>query len=557
MRVVGYRFSIQIQYKFDIVSPQSHSASSTTDERHRAPLPTSPAVTAMIETTDSFGYWIRRRRKALDLTQEELAQQVGCAVVSLRKIEADQRHPSPQMAQRLAILDLALPSGELAEFMAAALGQRATFHLPMNAAPAGRSRSNLPASVTSLVGRSAELAEIGDCLRGTGTRLLTLTGPVGVGKTRLALEGRTTTGRGISRRSLPGGALFDPRPQSGSSRDRYSLGARGGRDRDLAQTVAGFLVDREMLLIFDNFEHLLPAAPFLEDLLAMCPGLHLLVTSRARLRLYGEHEFPVLPLHLPQFGDPTDADDADADAVRLFCDRARAARVGFHLTPSLTQQLSRSAGVWTGCRWPSSWLRRGSRRCPPRNCAIGWNSGWTGWRRTPGRDQRGVKGCMRRLAWSYGLLSPEERALLARLSIFVGGFDLPAADAVCAGWEEQPAELRETASLPLASIMAGVTALLDQSLLVSQNAMSAACFSVTRCCGRCSLRTLRETSEGPVLVSVAGFTAYPRSTCCAAGRWRGCVPATPATTRPGPTGCGAAQRRGSGDLAAAAGAGNG
>ncbi len=448
----------------------------------------------MIETTDSFGYWIRRRRKALDLTQEELAQQVGCAVVSLRKIEADQRHPSPQMAQRLAH-HLALPSGELAEFMAAALGQRATFHLPMNAAPAGRSRSNLPASVTSLVGRSAELAEIGDCLRGTGTRLLTLTGPVGVGKTRLALEaGRRLAGEfrdGVCLVALS--SIQDP--SLVPSATATALQVREARDCDLAQTVAGFLVDREMLLIFDNFEHLLPAAPFLEDLLAMCPGLHLLVTSRARLRLYGEHEFPVLPLHLPQFGDPTDADDADADAVRLFCDRARAARVGFHLTPSLTPTVVEICRRLDGLPLAIELAAARLKTLSPSELRdrleqrLDWLAQDT--RARPTRRQ----GLHEALAWSYGLLSPEERALLARLSIFVGGFDLPAADAVCAGWEEQPAELRETASLPLASITAGVTALLDQSLLVSQNAMSAACFSVTRCCGRCSLRTLRETSE--------------------------------------------------------------
>ena len=95
-----------------------------------------------------------------------------------------------------------------------------------------------------------------------------------------------------------------------------ALRVREARDRDLGQAVAGFLADREMLLIFDNFEHLLPAASFLAELLAASPGLRLLVTSRARLRVYGEHEFPILPFHLPQSDDLLDA--ASADAVRLF-----------------------------------------------------------------------------------------------------------------------------------------------------------------------------------------------------------------------------------------------
>jgi predicted ATPase/transcriptional regulator with XRE-family HTH domain len=443
-----------------------------------------------METTDSFGYWVRRRRKALDLTQEELAQQVGCAVVSLRKIEADERRPSPQMAQRLAH-HLALPPAELPRFMAAASGDLAPFHLPMSKAPAARLRSNLPAPVTSLVGRGAELAEITDGLREGKTRLLTLTGPVGVGKTRLALEaGRRLTG--VLRDGVCLVALSSVQdPSLVPSATATALRVREARDCDLAQAVAGFLADREMLLIFDNFEHLLPAASFLEALLAASPGLRLLVTSRARLQLYGEHEFPVLPFHLPQSDDLLDA--ASADAVRLFCDRARAARAGFHLTPSLTPTVveicQRLDGLPLAIELAAARLKTLS---PLELCGrLAQGGPWLARDATPAQRQ----GLREALRWSYGLLSPAERTLLARLAIFVGGFSLPAADVVCAGWEGQPAISDAIAPLAAVSIAAGVTGLLDQSLLVSQNALSAACFSVTRCCGRCSLRTLRESSE--------------------------------------------------------------
>lgn len=442
-----------------------------------------------METIDSFGYWVRRRRKALDLTQEELAQRVGCAVVSLRKIEADQRRPSPQMAQRLA-LHLALPPADLAGFMAAALGERATFHLPMSKAPAARLRSNLPAPVTSLVGRSAELAEISGCLRGNEARLLTLTGPVGVGKTRLALE----AGRQLAGEFRDGVCLVAlssvQEPSLVPSATATALRVREARDCDLAQAVAGFLADREMLLIFDNFEHLLPATSFLADLLALCPDLRLLVTSRARLHLYGEHEFPILPFHLPQSGDPLDT--VDADAVRLFCDRAHAAHVGFRLTPAMTPTVIEICRRLDGLPLTIELAATRLKTLSPLELLSRLEQGgpWLARDSTPAQRQ----GLREALAWSYGLLTPAERTLLARLAIFVGGFSLPAADVVCAGWEGQPAEPGEIAPLAAASIAAGVTGLLDQSLLVSKNALSAACFSVTHCCGRCSLRTLRETS---------------------------------------------------------------
>ncbi len=121
-----------------------------------------------METVNSLGYWIRRRRKALDMTQEELAQRVGCATVSLRKIEADERRPSRQMAQRLAVC-LALPPEDQARFIAAALGQHATARLPAPVSPHLRqSVGNLPTPLTSLVGRRAEIAAIVDCFQHDG-----------------------------------------------------------------------------------------------------------------------------------------------------------------------------------------------------------------------------------------------------------------------------------------------------------------------------------------------------------------------------------------------------
>lgn len=299
-----------------------------------------------MNTTDSFGYWVRRRRKALDLTQAELAQRVGCAVVTLRKIEADSRHPSRLMAERLATcLELTEPAW--GRFVATAVGEQTITHLPL--LPANRRLGNLPAPVTSLVGRTAEITAITNCLSRRETHLLTLTGPVGVGKTRLALAAGQQLlpdyRHGVCLVALA--AVAEPHlvPAAVAA----VLGVRESRTENLAQTVIKFLAPREMLLIFDNFEHVLPAASFLSALLAGCPHLQLLVTSQTRLHLYGEHEMVIAPLPLPELDDLPAA--ADSAAVRLFCERAQAVQATFQLTPLADVGRSRNLPP---VRWPAA-----------------------------------------------------------------------------------------------------------------------------------------------------------------------------------------------------------
>src|SRR5690242_3477417 len=144
-----------------------------------------------MDRTHSFGYWLRRRRKALDLTQAELAQRASCSLDLIQKIEADARRPSRQMAEKLAEV-LGIDAAERARFIQVARAERAVDQVELAALPVEHpprsSHTNLPAQLTSLIGREHEVAAITGLLRRPNVRLVTLTGPGGIGKTRLSLQ---------------------------------------------------------------------------------------------------------------------------------------------------------------------------------------------------------------------------------------------------------------------------------------------------------------------------------------------------------------------------------
>ncbi len=422
-----------------------------------------------METRDSFGYWVHRRRKALDLTQAALAQCIGCALVTLRKIEADERRPSPQMAERLAQC-LALPAAEWPGFVAAATGTRTLAWLDQPATTAVRLTGNLPAPVTSLMGRDADLVKVTSLLQRGRVRMLTLTGPVGVGKTRLAVE----VGQRLRRTYRDGVHLVELAAVADAALAPSAIAAafavREGRNRDLAQGVVEFLAARELLLLLDNFEQLLPATPYLSTLLANCPNLRLLVTSRARLHLYGEHEYIVSPLHLP---DPDDLNSAaNSPAVRLFCARAQAARADFQLTPSTTPAVAAICRQLDGLPLAIELAAARVKLFSPQELQ----------QRLACRLPLGAQDVAdlaprlhvleNAIAWSYGLLAPAHRILLARLAIFAGGFSLPAAEAICAAPHAAHTRTQDNLDdLKPSSIAEGLNALLDQSLLVREGAL--------------------------------------------------------------------------------------
>jgi predicted ATPase len=265
--------------------------------------------------------------------------------------------------------------------------------------------------------------------------------------------------------------------------------------------VVDFLARKEMLLIFDNFEHLLPAVSFLSALLAECPGLHLLVTSRARLHLYGEHEFVVAPLGVPD-GDES-VDVASAPAVRLFCLRAQAVRADFRLTPALAPVVAamcrRLDGLPLAIELAAARIKLFSvqelqERLEHRLPLLTQSAA--------GLPPR-LQGLESAIAWSYGLLTPVERALLRRLAVFAKGISLAAVESVCcfSVAAQTPVTGDTAAALTAEDIIGGVEALLDQSLLQRASAQAGDRVCSRGCCGACPKRLL-----GTAIQSESRFT---------------------------------------------------
>lgn len=302
------------------------------------------------------------------------------------------------------------PSEELS-----ALQRRILVHDPgLDHTRPGR-RAELPASLTSFVGRDRELAQIRALIVRPGVRLLTLTGVGGTGKTRLALEvARAVAGEfADGARFAPLAAVAGPEVVPQAIAAALSLQHSSGQSSEDA--LKAFLADRELLLVLDNLEHLLDATPLATELLTAAPRLKILATSRTHLSLYGETEYAVPPL------------SAREEAVALFADRAAAVRPEFEVTEAVGEICARVDGLPLAIELAAARVRTLTPNGILARLEHRLELLAGGPRDVPAR-QRTLRDT---LLWSYGLLAPEEQRLFARLAVFAGGWTLAAADDVC------------------------------------------------------------------------------------------------------------------------------
>jgi predicted ATPase/DNA-binding SARP family transcriptional activator len=296
---------------------------------------------------------------------------------------------------------------------------------------------SLPAPLNAFVGRAKELSAIQNLLSTSGSRvrLLTLTGPAGAGKTRLALEAGN---RFLKSQPgfFPDGIFFVDLSSIGESSlvipaVAETLRLEERSDQPLLDVLKGFFRDRYLLLILDNFEHVIPAAPVIADVLTVAPNLRVLVTSRAVLRVYGEHEYAVPPLPLPDLDRPASENLRDNAAVSLFLTRARERKPDFDLTEmsatTVAEICVRLDGLPLAIELAASRIKMFTPAAILSRLTNRLAFLTDGPRDLP-RRHRTLRGA---IEWSYDLLDEDEKCLFASLGVFPGGCTLEAAEAVC------------------------------------------------------------------------------------------------------------------------------
>lgn len=441
-------------------------------------------------STDDFGSRLRRLRESAALSQEELAERAGLTAAAVGALERGARkRPFPHTLQSLAEA-LRLTDEE----------RRALFaSVPARTTTAVRAREQHdeaqegpappPTPLTSLLGRAKELATAENVLLRPDVRILTITGPAGVGKTRLAIEAAHALGP----RYTAGAAWIEMADVTGAAFVLPSiarrLGLLQGPAGDAEQLLLGHLRRRRMLLVLDNFEQVVSGSLALVRLLQACPEVDLLVTSREALRIRGEHELRLAPLGLPLAGASDAPTVGAASSVMLLVERARSVSPGFALTGANASSVSRLCQLLDGLPLAVELAAAQLKYMSPgtllewigrEDAALGGTS-----RDLPARQQS----LTATLRWSYDLLTAQEQTLFRRLAVFAGGFSMAAAVAVCA--DDATSEER---------VRAGLFALSDKSLLLIE-ADDDGRFGMMETIRRYALARLEESGEGAAMRS--------------------------------------------------------
>jgi predicted ATPase/transcriptional regulator with XRE-family HTH domain len=443
----------------------------------------------------TFGGLLRQHRLAAGLTQAALAERSGIADRTIQDLERGAARPRRATVSRLAAALSLLPAAR-AELDAVSsaprrqgraarrwdsdasgdrvrrVGNRSLAVVP--GMPRDARPNKLPIQPTALLGRECEMSEISALLR-NGARLVTLTGPGGVGKTRLGIEVADSLledfADGVFLVELA--PLTDPELVPSSIAQALGVLDLGGRT--LVEELREHLRPRSVLLLLDNFEHVVAAAPLVADLLAMSPDLRVLATSREPLRIRGEREYDVKPLALPCTDHLASPDMlAENPAVALFVERAAAIRSGFTVTEenggAIAEVCTRLDGLPLAIELAAGRVRA----LTPASMAA-WLE-----RRLPlltggARDLPARHQTLRAtIDWSHDLLDDDDRRLFRRLAVFVGGWTLEAAEAVAGdgGGGSPPSPISRPASPD--SVLDLLAGLADKSLVVVEELEPAA-----------------------------------------------------------------------------------
>lgn len=382
----------------------------------------------MTEEPVPFGERLRRLREAAGLTQEQLAEQAGLSVQGVAALERGRsRRPYPHTVRALGEA-LALSAEDHAELLAAIpqRDRRDDASDELERAPA----APMPVLDSPLIGRDADIRAV-EALLDAGTRLVTLTGPGGVGKTSLAICLAHALGD-----RFPDGVTFIPLasvddPGLVATTVVHALRVPGAGVEPAMAALQRHLRELRALLVLDNLEQVLDAAPDLAALIRACDGLTLVATSRAPLRVRGERDYPVQPLEVPALDHvPRLEDVAGTAAVELFVDRAQAAVPGFNLGQENAATIAAICRRLDGLPLAIELAAARVRVMSPLDLLARLDASLPlladGPRDLPERQRT----MTHTIDWSYSLLPEPNRALFRRLSVFRGGWTLDAAEAV-------------------------------------------------------------------------------------------------------------------------------
>jgi len=466
-----------------------------------------------------FGDLLRYLRERAELTQRDLASQVGYHYSYVSRIEKNEHIPDaatlvgrfipalglerePQWTERL--LKLAAETVQ-ANLISKTTWLSAASHPALETTlPNFESTLNpLPVNLTALLGRGREIDQLTALISQVGVRLVTLVGPPGVGKTRLAVDvAAQLTG------SFAHGAVFVDLTAAGNPRDVLHIltGALGLSEASELQPLAraiNFLRQKSILLVMDNFEHVLEASPQLVQILSASPHIKMLVTSREALHVAGENQFNVEPLSLAVHSE---AFLNEAPAIQLFVQRAQAVQNGFQLTNENVQAVAEICRRLDGLPLAIELAAPRIRMLSPQAMLAQFDRRLD-WATRGNRDAQASRQTLRgALEWSYNLLSENRQVFFRRLSVFSGGWTVEAAEAICTDHDNT----ESAGAVQRGEILELLMTLADQSLVVVESMEGQARFRFLETIHAFARERLAQSAEAVEVKNrhLAYFTAF-------------------------------------------------